>query len=182
MIGESYFASLENYSKGLPDSLQIRITNILNSLSGGAKGLVNEVKTLQEMKDNDLNVPYIVQTTFGDLDLNKLILESGMQEERITKVAELELWAKEIIDIGHLLKPVLENIDNEPILQCKTKTSQDLCEENKQDFCELLKLKEGGNEDEKEEELIITERIRFRLLNLVEKNPDFFTAARTVSE
>ncbi|KAI8917642.1 hypothetical protein DFJ77DRAFT_313250 [Powellomyces hirtus] len=177
--GQAYVRSLERFTEGLPPIVKARSEKTMNHVTRGAYAVIQKTReTLVAEKGPGKKQagPVIVPTDWGAVDVAKQIHHLATEVDRIIKAAEIEMYRREGVDIVPLLCPaslgaqdkdLAEELETNNMLLLLEKNCRDLEEWSGKQMSRLT----GKSQHPYEEESSLAERVRRRLLQLVQKAP-----------
>ncbi|KAJ3006876.1 hypothetical protein HKX48_009422 [Thoreauomyces humboldtii] len=181
--GCKYTASLEAFCQDLPPEIQALVAKRTARATRGTHQLVAQTRELAAQphpNSKDWKVgtaPIIIPTDWGPIDVTTRVYYLATATDRLLKATEMELYRKEGLDIYPLLKPGVPGpLDHELTRELESNDMMLLLERNCQDLAAWY-AKQTAHVDGKpspqqlEEEATLSERVRRRLLQLVQKAP-----------
>lgn len=172
-LGHAYVSSLERFVADLDPGLKKHVSDYINRISNGARQLSDDAyKYIQNPEEH----PKTVDSTWGQLELDKLIEQAKGEADSVLKAAELLSIRGDLADVSVLVTPIVQSADIQAeMASFNAKSIIELEEENKQDITELETLMQArqllAEKEVPEEEKVIAERIRKRLVSLVQRAP-----------
>ncbi|KAJ3299462.1 Bromodomain-containing protein 9 [Borealophlyctis nickersoniae] len=189
--GEAYAKSLTRFVADLGPELQSKVDKALDSLTRGAHGICRAVEQAvgaSKMSRSAVGsaltpapsttAPQVISAELGTVNVTEELEQLRSDDGRVIKEAELEIYRREGVDIVPLLKPACYGIvDTNLSRELATTTLLEVLEGNIKDVTALEKMRterglgKEGDTGPTDAEKVTQERIRRRLLHLVQKAP-----------
>ncbi|TPX62436.1 hypothetical protein SpCBS45565_g07038 [Spizellomyces sp. 'palustris'] len=177
LTGQAYVRSIERFVDGLPPAVRAPAEATINRLTRGGHLLVQRVQAYLSAKEKkEAGEAGKVTTEWGAVDIAQQVQQVESQAERIIKDAELEYYRREGVDIVPLLSPAClgmqdreldEELAKGDAILLLERNARELEEWTSKQFARLS----GQSQHPFEEESTLAEKIRRRLLQLVQSAP-----------
>ncbi|KNC95881.1 uncharacterized protein SPPG_08745 [Spizellomyces punctatus DAOM BR117] len=174
--GQAYVRSIERFVDGLPPAVRAPAEATIHRLTRGGHSLVQRVQAYLSAKVKKGAEGDKVTTEWGAVDIAQQVQQVESQAERIIKDAELEYYRREGVDIVPLLSPAClgmqdreldEELAKGDAILLLERNARELEEWTNKQFARLS----GQSQHPFEEESTLAEKIRRRLLQLVQSAP-----------
>ncbi|KAI8822522.1 uncharacterized protein EV422DRAFT_402134 [Fimicolochytrium jonesii] len=175
--GEAYVSSLRKFARTLPAEIQRYADESVNKASGGAVEIMDTaVGILQQPETLMAPVTAKVRTEWGTVDVGDRVRHLEKAFDRLIEIAEVELYRKEGVDIRPILPPAAIGVqDPELEAQLQRKDPSSLLGSNSADLVDWYAKhvnRLSGGQVTIEQEAMVAERVRRRLLQLVCQAPE----------
>ena len=189
-LGEAYIMSLLNFTKGVHPRLTELVRSKVDHLTCGSFSFLaeaNQVRTVAKKEaeaGGDTKIESIIRSKWGEIDvlghIDKILAEAG----RLTEFVELNAWKKDIVDIAPLLMPVTQMSTQEITTEMVSSTTDQLFASTMKDVEMMIRLRKdrvlNNNPNISEDEKKLAEKLRLRLLHLVQRAPVQEFSAKSV--